>query len=745
MKYPHIRQHDEKDCGAACLSMISKYYGLKMSLGKFRELIKVDSNGANIYGIVHGAKKIGFDCDALKGNMKDLINEFRNGDIILPIIANINVNNILHYIVIYEINDNYFLIGDPAQDIIKYTYSEFERLWTGSIITFNPNNEFEKFDYTKGSLLKFVNLVTKQSKLLFSIFILSLIISLISICGSLLFKHVIDDIYKFNKPYLNNINNNNLSLESLSTIDKLLYNIELLFSNLNTICFILILFYLIQAGAQILRGYMLAKLSKKINLPLMLGYYDHVIELPSSFFGERKTGEIMSRFDDSSKICESISNAILTLMIDGLLTIVYGIILYKINPLLFSISLIIIIFYVIIILLFKKTIKKININIMNDNSDVTSHLKESIDGIETVKSFNLQNNIKNKTRKLLTKLLDDSIKGTVVYSIQESLVIAIASIGIVLILWFGFNLCISNILTAGTLITFYVLMGSFLNPVKNLVHLQPTIQTAIVASDRLNDFLELEKEKCTGNHNNNLKQDITFSNVNFRYGNRELVINNLNLKIKKGNTIAIIGESGCGKTTLIKLLMGLYKLESGNIKIGDINISEYSLDYLRDKIAYISQDVFLFSESIKNNLLLSNPHASEENILHACKSSLSDKFIFNMPDGLNTILQENGNNLSGGQKQRLAIARAIIKQPDILIMDEATSNLDTITEQSIKNTIETLNKELTVIIIAHRLSTIKNCDNIFVMDKGKIIESGKHDELMNKNGAYFNFWKNQSF
>ncbi|HEX9060994.1 MAG TPA: ATP-binding cassette domain-containing protein, partial [Clostridia bacterium] len=301
-------------------------------------------------------------------------------------------------------------------------------------------------------------------------------------------------------------------------------------------------------------------------------------------------------------------------------------------------------------------------------------------------------------------------------------------------------------MTIGQLITFNVLLAYFLDPVRNLISLQPMMQTAVVASDRLGEILdlELEKKKDEGALKpETLKGDIEIRNLEFRYGLRKPVLININLSIKQGEKVAFVGESGSGKTTLVKLLMKFYNVENGEILLNGINLKEIDITALRDKIAYISQDTFFFSGSIRENLSLAMDDLDISDIKEASAKAEADEFISSLYQGYETLLEENASNLSGGQRQRLAITRALLKKPDIFIMDEATSNLDSITEKAVEKTINEQSMGITTIIIAHRLSTIKRCDRIFVMDKGQIAESGTHKELMEFGGIYYNLWKEQ--
>lgn len=488
-------------------------------------------------------------------------------------------------------------------------------------------------------------------------------------------------------------------------------------------------------------------LAQKLDIPFILGYYEHVLGLPMNFFGTRKVGEIVSRFTDASKIRDAISSATLTIMIDSLMAIVGGAVLYAQNSTLFVIAVIVVALYGVIVFAFKNPVKKINEKQMEDNAQVTSYLVETLNGIETVKAFHAEDKAQAKTDRLFVKLLKSVFKGGIIMNAQQTLTSAISTIGGTVILWVGVVNVLNGNMTLGSLITFNALLAYFLAPVKNLINLQPTMQTTIVAAERLAEILDLELEK-TQNESRTLAPEslnlpIRIENLDFRYGTRRLVLENINMTINAGEKIALVGESGSGKTTLSKLLMNFYPWEKGEIFIGDYNLKDINLEALRNRIAYISQDIFLFSGTIKENLELGNEDATMEDIIEACHLSKADEFINNMPLRYETMLEENGANLSGGQKQRLAIARALLKKPDILIMDEATSNLDSITEKAIEKTINSLSRNITTIIIAHRLSTIMRCDKIFVMEQGKFIEQGTHSELIARKGRYYDLWKDQ--
>lgn len=751
-------QHDQRDCGATCLSMIALHYGLRYPISKYRELTKTDKTGTNIYGIVDGAKQIGLDAVALSGTQQELLDGIQEGSIIFPFIAHISDNAMLHYIVVFGFKNGKFIIGDPAKGKLRLSLDAFFEVWTGYIITFKKTDTFKPGNYVRGNFLKFFALLKGQYVKLTSALIFSLIIALIGIMGAFVFQVVIDGFATDNDYYIEqeeyeHIHNHTTDEETEAHVHENYSESTNILSNIieqcatlkfDTVFIALIALYLLQALLQFARGYLIALVSKKIDINLSLGYYNHVIDLPVSSISVRQTGEYLSRFSDTSAIRHAISGATLTLFLDSIMVIACGYILFVENKKLFLISFFMVLIYALIVLCYRKSVERSNREVMENNAQLQSYFKESIDGIETAKAVCANKQLKDITTLKFNRFINSVFKNNLISLSQDTLADAVELIGTVIILWIGFSMVITGQITIGSLITFYVLLSYFTEPIKNLIELQPTIQTAFVAADRLNDILELQSE--TIQENDKILPTINtwkVQHVNFRYGNHVLTLEDVNLSIQRGEKIAIVGESGSGKTTLAKLLLRFYEPEQGNILLNGKDIKNIDLFALRKSIAYVDQNIFLFSDTIKNNLKLGNIKATDKEIKEACKISQADEFISKLPLGYDTPLDENGMNLSGGQRQRLAIARALLKKPQLLILDEATSNLDTITEASIKNTISQFDKNMTCIIIAHRLTTAKNCDCIYVMEQGKIIEFGSHEKLLKANGKYATLWNKQ--
>jgi len=712
-KYYCIKQHDGTDCAAACLATISRQYGLKIPIAQIREIAGTDRQGTNVYGIIKAAERLAFTAKAVRGGKEAFFSNFP-----LPCIAYVLIDDsVRHFVVIHKIMDQKVIIADPAKGIVVYSHAEFFKIWQNIFIFLVPSNSFKTENIESTTVEKFFALLLLHKKLIFHVFLLSLLITFCGIVSTFYFKVLMDDI---------------LPNDLAGTLQALSIGVLLL--------------YIVKAVLTFLRGHILLYLGQKLDLNIILGYYLHVLKLPLNFFSNRKVGEVISRYNDAFKIRDAISSATLTIMIDTLLAVGGGIVLYMQNAELFGITVAIAFLYGIIVFSFKKPYRNINRKQMENNAELSSYLIESLNGIETVKSFSNEDMVSVKTEFKFIKMLKSLFVGGMLHNVESNISGTVAVIGGMLITWVGAYSVMNGKLSLGQLLTFNALLAYFLDPIKNLINLQSIMQTAIVASDRVGEILDLSPEKSENEDQKvrpDLFGDIHIKNLDFRYGARALVLNDIHMEILKGEKIALVGESGSGKTTLAKLLLNFYPIEKGEIIINGSNLQDINLEYLRGKVAYISQDIFLYSGTVLENLRFGAQDATIEEVIEVCKRAYAHDFINELPLRYDTKLAENGNDLSGGQKQRLAIVRALLRKPNILIMDEATSNLDSITEKAIEKTITENTENITTVIIAHRLSTIMNCDRIFVLDKGRIVEEGSHNKLMSQKGIYYSLWKNQ--
>ncbi|WHY30155.1 peptidase domain-containing ABC transporter [Bacillus wiedmannii] len=715
-KYHWVRQHDIKDCGAACISTVSKHYGLHIPISKIREYAGTDRNGTNVYGLIQAAEKLGFSAKGVRGNVESL------KEIPLPAIAHVIIDGkLLHYVVILEITKKgKVIVADPGEGIIKYDIKEFNEIWTGVLVLLIPNESFQSRDEEKNTFSRFMFLLKNQQSLLIPIFLSSILITIFGVLGAFYFKIVIDNIVTENLKH---------------TLTYLSIGI--------------IVLYIFKVLLELFRSHLILYLSRRLDIKLMFGYYKHVLSLPMNFFETRKVGEIISRFQDAAKIREALATTTLTVMIDTIMVIAGSILLYTQSSTLFFITALHVPIYILIIWMFQSSYEKINRQEMESNAELTSYIVESLNGISTIKSYNAEKEAEFQTEKRLISLLQKFFKRFLITNSQESIKTIVELVGGVVILWVGAIAILNGEMTIGQLVAYNALLVYFLDPIKNLVDLQPTLQSAFVASKRLTEILDLDLEKNDQEDKKlsptSFHHKIRLDNITFKYGTRQNIFNNLSFEISIGYSVGFVGESGSGKTTIAKLLMRYYDVNEGNIYYDNYHIKDMNRTGLRNKIAYVAQESFFFSGSIFDNLVFGlNREVTMDKIIEACILADAHEFISSLPLRYDTLLEENASNVSGGQRQRLSIARALLKEADVLILDEATSHLDSTSERKIiENLKEYRAGKLTTITIAHRLSTIMHCDNIFVMSKGEIVEEGKHGELINKDGLYRVLWNNQ--
>lgn len=707
-KRTFVPQIDARDCGVAALASIAKFYGSDYSLAHLRELAKTNKEGTTALGIVKAAKEIGFETRAIQADMS----LFEMEDIPYPFIVHVNKEGKLqHYYVVYQNKKDYLIIGDPdpTVKVTMMTKERFNSEWTGVAIFLAPEPSYKPHKEKKNGLMSFLPLIFRQRSLIFYIVLASLLVTLINIGGSYYLQGILDE-------YIPNQMKSTLGIISIG----------------------LIITYILQQMMSFSRDYLLTVLSQRLSIDVILSYIRHIFELPMSFFATRRTGEVISRFTDANSIIDALASTILSLFLDVSILIIIGSVLLVQNTNLFLLSLISVPIYIIIIFAFMKPFEKMNNDVMQSNSMVSSAIIEDINGIETIKSLTSEETRYQKIDSEFVDYLDKSFKLSKYSILQSSLKQGAHLILNIVILWSGAQIVMTGKISIGQLITFNTLLSYFTNPLENIINLQTKLQSAKVANNRLNEVYLVESEfnnTQTLTDSQFLVGDICFEDISYKYGFGRDTLNDINLTIKQGDKVSLVGISGSGKTTLAKMIVNFFEPYKGRITINNNDLKMIDKKVLRQHINYLPQQAYIFSGSILENLTLgANQMISQEDIIKACEIAEIRQDIEQMPMGYQTELSD-GAGLSGGQKQRIALARALLTKAPVLILDEATSGLDVLTEKKvIENLMDMSDK--TIIFVAHRLSISERTNQVIVLNQGKVIETGSHQELMTKQGFY---------
>lgn len=707
-KHTFVPQIDARDCGVAALASIAKFYGSDFSLAHLRELAKTNKEGTTALGIVKAADEMGFETRPVQAD-KTL---FDMSDVPYPFIVHVNKEGKLqHYYVVYQTRKDYLIIGDPdpSVKITKMSKERFFSEWTGVAIFLAPKPSYQPHKDKKNGLLSFLPLIFKQKSLIAYIVLSSLLVTIINIGGSYYLQGILDE-------YIPNQMKSTLGIISIG----------------------LIITYILQQAMSFSRDYLLTVLSQRLSIDVILAYIRHLFELPMSFFATRRTGEIISRFTDANSIIDALASTILSLLLDVSILILVGSVLLAQNPNLFLLSLISVPIYMFIIFSFMKPFEKMNHDVMQSNSMVSSAIIEDINGIETIKSLTSEENRYQNIDSEFVDYLEKSFKLTKYSILQTNLKQGTKLVLNVLILWFGAQLVMSSKISIGQLITFNTLLSYFTTPMENIINLQTKLQSAKVANNRLNEVYLVESEfQVQENpvHSHFLMGDIEFDDLSYKYGFGRDTLTDINLTIKQGDKVSLVGVSGSGKTTLAKMIVNFFEPYKGQITINHQDIKNIDKKILRRHINYLPQQAYIFNGSILENLTLGgNNMISQEDILKACELAEIRQDIERMPMGYQTQLSD-GAGLSGGQKQRIALARALLTKSPVLILDEATSGLDVLTEKKVIDNLMSLTDK-TILFVAHRLSIAERTNRVIVLDQGKIIEVGSHKELIQAQGFY---------
>lgn len=651
---------------------IIETYGGKFSKEYLLELSKTTKSGVNAYSLMEAAKKIGFDAKGVKGDFRKLDNSM------LPCIAHVVINkNYQHFIVIHHIDykKKILTIADPASGIVKYSFEAFKKISTQDYLLFKPRKRLPILEKKNPLLILLRKFLIDNKKVFIIILMLSILYTLLNVVTSLAFKFMIDEVL---------ISNSKNYLIIIFGITSLIL--------------------ILKALTDLFRHKLLNKINHQLDQTLINNIYSHLISLPYLYYKNKTTGEVLSRLNDLSNIKELISNLFLTLFVDLLLILVVLIFLYLISPLLTIIAIVIMLIYIMIIVIYNHFIDKYIYLNYEYSAKINSYLVETLSGYETIKGSKLETFVKDKFKTIYNIFVDNSYKFINIFNIQKFNKELVNEWGLILIMFIGCLLVLNKHISLGDLIAYNSLLIYFFNPIINVINLNISYRLTKVAIKRIKELLIIEPEKLTVDKEdltNDIKGDILIKNLSYSYNGKDNVLDDINIKIKSGSRVILVGESGNGKSTIVKLLLQYFKIDRGMLFLNDKDINDYNVKEIRENINYLSQNEILFTDSIYNNVVL-NKMVDYDQFLKAMKLSLSDQIIKHNLAGYDMLLEENGNNLSGGERQRIMLSRLFLEKKNILIIDEAMSEIDIKRERQIlKNLFKFYNKA-TIIYISHR-------------------------------------------
>jgi ATP-binding cassette, subfamily B, bacterial len=720
--FPFYKQHDAMDCGATCLRMVARYHGRFYSLEHLRELTFIGKDGVALIDIADAAEKIGMGTLAAKITWERLTDGLP-----MPMIVHWRQE---HYIVVYEVGSNHVRVADPASGKHKLTKEEFLNSWAsdivdgeqvGIILLLETTPDFFEREGDKVDKSGFGFLFTylfRYKRLLWQLILGLLTSSLLSMVFPFLTQTIVDV----------GINNRDLNLIKL----VLMGQIVLFFS---------------YTSVEFIRGWIMLHIGTRINISLISDFLVKLMKLPPRFFDSKLTGDLMQRINDNSRIEHFLTSSVLTTGFSLINFVVFGFILYFYNPTIFFVYFVFTIVYIIWIVLFLKKRKELDYKRFEQMAQNQSNLIQMISGMNEIKLHNAERQKRWQWERIQAKLYRVSIGYLALEQWQRAGASFLKEFKNLIITFIAAKAVTEGQLSIGEMVAVEYIVGQLNSPLEQMVIFIQMGQDAKISLERLNEIHKKEDEDGATPRLNVLPEngDLRMDNMSFQYGGQysPMVIKGLNMMIPKGQTVAIVGSSGSGKTTILKLLLNFYQPTEGVVKLGEVSLNSIQNRLWRAKCGVVMQEGFIFTDTIAKNIALGDEMIDKKKLLQAVKVANINSYIDSLPLGYNTKIGDDGVGLSQGQKQRLLIARAVYKDPEYIFFDEATNALDSFNELIIMENLKEFFKGKTVVIVAHRLSTVKHADTIVVLEKGEIIEQGSHEELTRQRGAYYNLVKNQ--
>ncbi len=721
-KFPTYKQTEAKDCGPTCIKILAKFYGKLINTQQLRDLSETTREGSSLLGLSEAVESVGFKSLGVKLSYNKLL------EAPLPCIVHWNKN---HYVVLYKIKKDVVYISDPAHGLITYTIEDFIKFWIGNnadktteegvALLVEPTPKFYQSEFDKDEKFGFRFIIKYLFK--YKKFIIQLIIGLLA--GSLL---------QLILPFL-----------TQSIVDVGIKNQDINFIYL--ILFAQLFLFIGRAALEIIRSWILLHLSTRINISLISDFFIKLMKLPISYFDVRMTGDLLQRINDHKRIERILTTSSLTVLFSFFNLIIFSIVLGYYSMQIFGVFAVGSLMYFTWVLFFFKKRKELDYKRFSEVSNEQSKVIELINGMQEIKLHNAEKRMRWNWEYVQARLFKVATKSLALEQTQSVGSNFINELKNMLVTILSAKLVIDGEITLGMMMAISYIVGQLNGPIVQLIGFMRDVQDAQISLDRLGEIHNMEEEeKPEDNKVSDIPEDsvINLSNISFRYtGGLQSVIKDLSLEIPPNKTTAIVGVSGSGKTTLMKLLLGFYNIDKGGIFVNQFNLKDISVKEWRRNCGVVMQEGYIFNDTIAKNIAVGEDYVDKEKLNYAINVANISDYIDNLPLGFNTKIGSEGSGLSTGQKQRLLIARSVYKNPKFLFFDEATSALDANNEKVIMENLDNFFKNKTAVVIAHRLSTVKNAHQIVVLEKGKIIEKGNHNDLIKLKGSYYHLVKNQ--
>lgn len=692
------------DTGLACLIAIAKYFNIPADYRQLERAYVLEEGSVDLITLVRAAREL-----KLKARIYNGLTESDLDRLVYPAMIQMRSGR---KIVITTIHEGDIYILDPlfSQEPVKAEKYKLLMDWSGDAILFTRRYELDE-KKSKFSFKWFIPVILKYSKYLKNVIWMSLILQLLGLTAPIFTQNIIDKV---------------LVHRAADALDILVLG--------------MLLCTVFQTWIMALRSYLFTNICSKMDVALSARLFKNINALPMKYFQKWQVGDVVSRVGELETLRGFLTGSSLTILLDIVFAVVYFVVMFFYSRVLSIVVLVIIPSFVILNLIAAPIFKRLINDQFLINSEKQSFLIETITGMNTVKGSNVEYNFIRRYEEMLARLVKAAFNVVQVANIANSIGGFLQSIFNLAIIWVGAYYVMQGEITVGELIAFQMIAGQLIAPIMRLINQWQNFQQIRVSMERLGDIMNEDTEPAFNPSRTtlpSLRGDIAMEKLTFSYTQEGgKVLDNINIRIPAGMKVGIVGRSGSGKSTLTKLVQRLFLPDNGRILIDGVDIAQVEPAWLRRQIGVVLQDSKLFSGTVEENIRIAMPNSNHDDVVKAAQLAGADEFITQLPNGYETFVGERGSLLSGGQRQRISIARALISDPRIIIFDEATSALDYESENAIMSNIDTIAKGRTMLMIAHRLSTVRDCDAIIVIDKGRIIEAGSHDELMKRNGAY---------